>query len=654
MKKLAIFVVMMVGFLAGCNNEPQPSDRLSQYIKLWNDKKFEEMYDYLTSNAQQSISKEDFVSRYEKIYGDLEIQDLEIIFEKPEEEKDLEETVSYPFSASMESVAGKIKFDHSATLTKETKNDEENWYLDWDTTYIFPQLGEGDKIGLSTTSAKRGEIQDRNGQPLAMNGMVYEVGIVPANLGEEKETVLAQVSSLLGVSVEQINNTLNASWVKPEFFVPIKKVSLEERDLVAQVTELPGVQSKQVEARVYPLKEAAAHLIGYVGTITAEELEELKGKGYGSNDVVGKRGLEELFDEKLKGENGVTITINKADGSQEVLEQKEVKDGENIKLTIDAAMQMKVYGQLSSDAGAAAVIHPTTGETQALVSSPSFDPNLLTLGATSEQWAAMESDPLQPLVNRFVANYTPGSVIKPLTAAIGLKEGTLDPNKEMNVSGDKWQKDDSWGNYFVTRVKEASNVNLEKALLYSDNIYFAQTALDLGADKFIKGLKDFGFEEEIPFTYPLEKSVTGAMDRDVKVADSGYGQGEVEMNILHLATTYTPFVNEGTMLKPTLLLEDEDGVAWKENVISAEQASMISGYMENVINHPEGTGYKARVEGMTLAGKTGTAEFKAKQGEKGHEIGWFVAYSPDLLVAMMVEGTGSGYTVEKVRNVFAE
>ena len=409
------------------------------------------------------------------------------------------------------------------------------------------------------------------------------------------------------------------------------------------------------------MKENTAHLIGYVGPITAEELEELKGKGYNNHDLIGKRGLEQVLDERLKGENGVKVTINKEDDSQDVLAQKEVRDGENVQLTIDANTQTKLMEQLNGEAGTAVVLHSTTGETLGLVSSPSFDPNNLTLGATSEQWAALENHPLQPLLNRFAASYAPGSVIKPLTAAIGLKEGTLDPNKTMNVSGLQWQKDASWGNYFVTRVRDASNINLEKAILYSDNIYFAQTALGLGKDKLINGFKGFGFEEKIPYAYPLEQSKTGSLDSEIKVADSGYGQAEVEMNVLHLATTYTPFVNGGTMITPTLLLEEEDGKPWKEKVISTEVATQISSLLENVVNHPEGTGYPAKIEGVPLAGKTGTAEFKVKQGEKGHENGWFVAYNtdtPSLLIAMMIEGVqdkgGSKTVVEKVRNMFEE
>lgn len=660
---LASILILSIGLLAGCNKEPQPADRLSQYIKLWNQQKFDEMYSYLSKSAKESVSKEDFVNRYKKIYNDLEIKNIKINFQKPEDDKQgKEEKTTYPFSAKMDSVAGPITFDQKATLTKEKRDDKENWYIDWDTTYIFPELQEGAKIGLSTTQAKRGEIQDRNGKPMALNGTVYEVGIVPGKLGEQKDEMINQVAGKLGLTVEQINKAINASWVQPEHFVPIKKLPLEEKELVTSLTELNGVQAMQVEARVYPFKEAAAHLTGYVGQITAEELKEREGKGYSSNDLIGKRGLEELFDERLKGENGAKVTIKKEDGTQEVLAEKEVKNGENIQLTIDMDLQNKLYQQLVDQVGTAAAIHPITGETLGLVSTPSFDPNILSLGATKEQWAALENNLQKPLLNRFAANYAPGSVIKPLTAAIALKDGAIDTNTTIDVNGLKWQKDSSWGNYFVTRVTDPKTpVNLEKAILYSDNIYFAQAALKLGQDKLIGGLKGFGFDEDMPYAYPLEQSQTGKMDSEVKVADSGYGQAEVEMNILHLAATYTPFLNKGNLITPTLLSDDQTAKVWKKNVLTEEQATTINTMLQKVINDPQGTGYKAKMEGYPLAGKTGTAELKEKQGERGTEYGWFVAYNtenPSLLVAMMVEGVqdkgGSAFVVDKVKNIFVQ
>lgn len=657
-KPILALILIMILILTACNKAPDPADTMTNYINLWNKQKFAQMYDLLSTKAQTTISKEDFVNRYEKYYKDLEITKLNAKFTKPnDEEKPKEDTITYPFSASMNSVAGEINFDHKAKLVKE----EDKWTIDWNTTYIFPELEEGAKIGFDTVTAKRGEIIDRTGQGLAVNGQVYEVGIVPAEMGEQRDAIINEVSAKLGITTEKINNALNASWVKPEYFVPLKKLPLEEQELVAGLTEIPSVNSKQIAARVYPMKEAAAHLIGYVGPITAEELKEREGKGYTSNDYIGKRGLEQVLDEQLKGQNGVKITIKKADGTETTLAEKEVKDGENVQLTIDAAMQTKLYQQLAGQAGTAAAIHPKTGETLGLVSSPSFDSNLLSLGATTGQWTALQDDPLKPLLNRFSANYAPGSVIKPLTAAIGLKEGTLDPAATLNISGLQWQKDASWGNYYVTRVKDPGTpVDLQKALLYSDNIYFAQAALTLGKDKLTDGLKGFGFEEEMKYPFPLEPSKTGAMDSEIHLADSGYGQAQVEMNVLHLAATYTPFINAGKLITPTLLMEDETSKAWKQNVVSEEQAALIHSMLEKVVQDPQGTAHKANIPGMPLAGKTGTAELKAKQGEKGTENGWFVAYNtenPSLLIAMMVEGvqeTGSSIVVEKVRNVFTQ
>ena len=145
---------------------------------------------------------------------------------------------------------------------------------------------------------------------LAMNGQVYEVGVFLESWKAEG-AVIQQLSSLLKMTPEQIEKAITASWVKPDLFVPLKKVSMDDTERIAQLIALEPVQTKKVEARIYPYKEAAAHLIGYVGSITAEELEKLKDKGYTSSDVIGKRGLEQVFDEQLKGKNGVKITIKK-------------------------------------------------------------------------------------------------------------------------------------------------------------------------------------------------------------------------------------------------------------------------------------------------------------------------------------------------------
>jgi penicillin-binding protein len=557
----------------------------------------------------------------------------------------------------MNSIAGTIQFTQKARLHQEERDNKKNWYVDWNTEYIFPDLKEEDTIGLRTTSPKRGEIVDRNGTGLAVNGQVYEVGVVA---GKVEAPVIEQLASLLKMTPEQINKTLGASWVKPGLFVPLKKVSMEDKERVAQLVALEPVQTRKVEARIYPYKEAAAQLVGYVGAITADELAKRKDKGYTSQDVIGKRGLEQVLDEKLKGESGVKIIIKKkGDGADVVLAEKAVVDGKDIKLTIDADLQAVIFDELAGEAGTAAAMNPVNGETLALVSSPAFDPNQAALGFSADEWKALQEDKRQPLTTRFTQVYAPGSVMKAITASIGLASGAVNPAEQVPILGPKWQKDNSWGGYFVTRVHVGSPVNLEKALVFSDNIYFAQAALKTGKEAFVDGLKKFGFEEKLKYAYPLETSTIGRMDSDIALADSGYGQGQIQMSIVHLLASYTPFMNKGNMMKPILLDEEERGQVLKEAVVTGEQAGLIAADLRKVVGDAGGTAHAAEMANYPLAGKTGTAEIKQKQGETGAENGWFIAYnadSPSLMIAMMVEDVqgrgGSQVPVKKVKNIY--
>ena len=659
MKKiLGVLLLVLVAVLAGCSKEPAPQDRFADYIALWNQQKFDKMYDYLSNSAKKKITKNEFTTRYEKIYHDLQITDLKIDFKKPKDDKQGEkEKASYSFTANMNSVAGPIHFTEKAQLQKLEKDNQKNWYVDWNTGFIFPKLQEGDKISLHTTAPERGEILDRHGNQLAANGEVYEVGVVPGKFGADKVKTVGKLASILKMTPEQINNDLNASWVKPDLFVPLRKVSMEDRKRIAELVKLDPVRTMKVGARIYPFKEAAAQLTGYVGPITADELAARKGKGYTAQDIIGKRGLEQVYDEELRGKSGVKISIQKADGSEEVLAEKPVEKGKTIKLTIDANMQVAIYNQLKGDSGASAAMNPMTGETLALVSSPSFDPNQAALGFSADEWNALQKN--HGLTTRFKQTYAPGSVMKPITAGIGLSAGAIKPGDAVAISGLKWQKDKSWGKYFVTRVHEASPVNLEKALVFSDNIYFAQTALKMGKNTFADGLKKFGFEEELDYSFPLVNSSIGSLDSEIALADSGYGQGQIQMNIVHLMASYTALVNGGNVIKPILLADSAKSQVWKQQAMSAGAARTIAPMLRKVVADPSGTAHGAEIPGYPLAGKTGTAEIKEKQGETGKQNGWFVAYNtnkPSLLIAMMVENVqkrgGSQVPVKKVKKVF--
>ncbi|MFC7785959.1 penicillin-binding transpeptidase domain-containing protein [Rossellomorea sp. GCM10028870] len=661
-RKVMLFCLLVASLLvAGCQEKPKPDDRLQEYVDLWNKEKFDHMFDgYLNTSTQDSFKKEDFVTRYKDIYEDLEVKDVKVSFEKPEKEVDWdkETKAEFPLTISFNTLAGQVSYDKEITLTKEKQGEDENWFVEWEPSFILPELEKGDKVGVESITAKRGDILDRNQQPLAMNGEAFELGIVPK---EFNESDLKKLSSLLDMPAESIQGKLDQSWVKPEFFVPIKKIALTERPLALEVIELGGLYSKRVPAREYPYGEAASHLTGYIGKLTAEKLEKLKGQGYTAQSLMGLSGAEEVYEDQLRGKDGQRIYLKKEESEEVVtVAEQPVEDGKNITLTIDAEMQKKLYEQMKSETGTAAALNPQTGEALALVSTPAYNPNELVLGISSERYKKLADDPKKPFRNRFPIAYSPGSTMKGITASVGLKSGKLDPNKIYDIKGKKWQKDDSWGNYKVVRVFDNdSKVDLESALKFSDNIYFARVGLEMGAETFIAGLKDFGFGEEIPSSYPIYKSQisnVGTISKEVQLANSAFGQGEVLMSIVHLASAYGGIINDGNMMKPRLLMDEEHEV-WKENLLTKEQADMLKTDLRKVVT--EGIAGKASVKGKAIAGKTGTAEIKSEQGTTGTENGLFVSYDqndPTMLLAMLLEDVedagGSTHTVEVTKRFY--
>ena len=201
-----------------------------------------------------------------------------------------------------------------------------------------------------------------------------------------------------------------------------------------------------------------------------------------------------------------------------------VQNGKDIQLTIDAGLQKTLYTQFSEDKGCSVAMDPKNGEVLALVSTPSYDSNAFILGLSSSQWTAWNEDENTPLYNRLRQVWCPGSSLKPVVAAAGLMAGTIDPQKDYGSKGVKWQKDTSWGSYYVTTLHTYEPVTLENALIYSDNIYFARVALDMGAGEMEKALTGIGFGQEIPFDIKMQKSQisnSGKIESEIQLADSG-------------------------------------------------------------------------------------------------------------------------------------
>ncbi|NLJ77767.1 MAG: penicillin-binding transpeptidase domain-containing protein, partial [Tissierellia bacterium] len=625
---------------------------------------FEEMYDMLSSDAREEFPPEQFIDRYKKIYGDLGVSKVEFTYEGLSDEElkaALKEgSATIPFAVSMESIGGPIEFEYDATLIREGEDKGGEWLVEWDSGFIFPPLKDGGEVRIHTDSPMRGQILDRNKKPLATNDHIYEVGIVPEELGENSEKQKERIAKLLDISVDAIDGELGAGWVKPNLFVPIKKLPGDAESTIVELNEIDGASIRKVMGRVYPIGEAAGHLTGYIGSISAEELEEQEPGQYSTNDSIGKRGLEQLYEERLRGEKGAKIFIVKEDGGEEILAEKSAKDGEDIVTTIDIDAQREIFNAYEGKAGTSAAINPRTGETLALVSSPAFDPNEFLYGISQERLDELENDPKTPVINRFSATFAPGSVIKPITAAIGLQNGIIKQDEAVDIKGLTWAKGRDWGNYKVKRVSEGDGpVDIADALIRSDNIYFAMKGIEMGAQSFIDGLKDFGFGEELPFEYPVLDSMisaNGKLDDEVQLANTSYGQAEMESGVLHMAIMYTTFLNEGNMLKPTLLASEDIGQVWKEKLIDSDNAELIGDILAKVVS--EGTATTAKRDELAISGKTGTAELKLSHDSEDHENGWFIGYpteKKDILIAMMIEevediGT-SAFVAEKVADI---
>lgn len=664
----SIMILTLSGiFLTSCSKGEKPAEKFETYKDKWQKKDYVAMYGMLSAKTKESVTEKEFVDRYTAIYKGIEAENITINAEgvdKLKEGKD--NTVKVPFSMTMDTMAGSMEVKgYEMTLVKEKAGNKEVWAVDWNEKLIFPQMSPGDKVRAESHNAKRGEIYDRNGKPLAVNAPIVSLGVNSGTFSKNnKEAKIAELSRILDVTPAFIEGKIKGV-NEPEIFIPIVNLLTTDQEKLTEAMKIEGVIHTKPIGRVYPGGEAFGSLIGNVGSITAEELEKFKGQGYSSTSIIGKRGLEQVFDKRLKGENGGVIYISKQKDGKEtekvVLIKKKPKDGENIKLTVDFDLQKKIYEELGKEPGSASALNPKTGEVLALVSSPSFDSNLYTTYVPEKVKAQWEKSKNAEFNNRFKLATAPGSTFKMITAAIGLEKGSINLKDTIDVQGKQWQKDSSWGNYKVTRVSDPGKpVNLRDAFIYSDNIYFAQAALKIGKDDFAAESSKFGLNEDLPFPYPIAKAQIaneGKIKNDIQLSDTGYGQGEVLMSPLHVALAYSALVNDGNIMTP--LLEPASSKPWKENVISQDNIKILQEYLKAVIEDPSGTGREAKINGISLLGKTGTAELKKSlEDTAAEENGWFVVMNndnPKIVLTMMVENVknrgGSHFVVPRAKRV---
>lgn len=609
---------------------------VTDFTNALSQQKFTELNQYVSTDSLKAagFTKEELAKKYETIYQGIGVKEAKI---KEIETKKQKKGYEVSYELTLTTALGKYTTTYQAMVDADK--------IQWTPALIFPDMTKDDTVSYQPISATRGQIVDRNQQGLAINDTLDQVGIIPGQLGEQKENAIAQIAALYGLTSEGINQTLAQGWVTDDAFVPLKVTKDAPNE------NLPGVEIRQTTGRYYPLGEAAAQLIGYTGEVTAEDLE--KNPKLEAGQLIGRSGLEQTLDDTLRGQDGGEIVLlDQNQQEKKVLVKKQVTNGKDVTLTLDANAQKIAFEHLGGKKGSSVATLPKTGDLVALVSSPSYDPNKMANGISSAEYNVYAENEAKPFISRFATRYAPGSTFKTITAALGIDAKTLDPDQKIAIPSLKWQKDASWGDYQVTRVQQTDEVNLKDALMYSDNIYFAQQTLKMGEATFREGLNRFIFGETLDLPFEMKAAQISNDDQfnsEILLADTGYGQGQLLISPVEQATMYSVFANEGNLVYPRLLLDAQTKT--KNEVISQEAVKIVGSDLRAVVTEPTAFGYRLNALGIDVAAKTGTAEIKQSQDDtSGTENSFLFAYdygNHNYLTVTMFEDSQGEYTAIK-------
>ena len=611
------------------------------------------------------IESADFVKKYQVIFDGLGV--TSVSYEKLSDETDGDaKTVKFSMTYFTE-MAGALTNEYEMRLVKEGIK----FRVAWTPALIFPEMHWGDVVRVTKVPARRGDIL-ADGELLAETVSLHAVS---AKLDEitDRSAFAASVESIPGVpaddTLEKLDKAKNDSVVVAQ---------IDDHRLTADVHEaidkLEGAELLQDYStdRLYPKGSLLAHTIGYVGYAEESELEGLnRGRVltdglYDTHSIVGKSGLERSFESTLRGKDGLTVTIRDGNGEYvSTVYRKPVEHGSDVHLTIDLSIQERaedvmdlvLFGE--ETAGAVIVMEPKSGEVKAMCSYPTYDLNKLAISADVEYFDQLNANKGKPMQNRMTLGlYPPGSAIKSFTAAAALEQGIIDTSFVFtgNIEKDQWKPEpEEFGRWMwpaitrtsVTARKDTDPMNLANCMLYSDNIFFAYLALEMGENNFFDYLKRIGFCQNVPFELSVAKSTLKVKYDSEEywntrsIAESGYGQGQMTISPLQLATMYCAFRNGGNIPLPHVMsaLYRTDGVeysayetfengTWIEGAVQPKTIEILLPIMKNIMTKGSGgTGQNLNARGVTVAGKTGTAEIGS---DKSREISWVVCFRTDI------------------------
>jgi len=640
-----------------------PADEVAfAFLQAWERSDYPAMYSLLSPAAQLKYSEEQFTTIYQQVADEavlLNVSPHILAAYQPGTHADI--SFATKFSSAM---VGDFEIQNQMPLSYV----EGRWGIDWSLSLIFPQLSDDSFVHMTSRVPARGNIYDRNGLGLAVQGDLVEVGVVPGRIQDEV-TLLAQLSAILGKTTAGLQ-ALYAS-APGDWYIPLGQIDASTAQAYYDTfSSLPGVELREAWGRSYRSEIIAPHVVGVVGPIPREEAEVWRAQGYTGDELVGRMGLEMWGEPYLAGQRGGQLEIRTSKGQQiAVLATKPSQESRSLYTTFDREFQKKVQDILQNNTnqhlGAIVVLEAKTGRVLALATYPNFDPSLFANGISDQQWQVLQADGRRPLVNRATqGTYASGSVFKIVTMGTAMEKGGLTRGSTFTCLGTWTGLGPNWPKTCWAKAGHGQ-IRLDKALTVSCDITFYQVALLLnGIDQNL--LPDYahryglgqatGIEiEENPGLMPdpawkLQTKGEGWAPGDT--VNLGIGQGELQVTPLQLAVMLAAVGNGGTLYRPQVVEMIAADPAHPDSTfqpavigqlpISADNLAVIQDSLAKVTSAEYGTAYLPfKGLSVSVAGKTGTAE-------SGQALphAWFVGYAPaddpQIAIAVVVENSGEG------------
>lgn len=535
----------------------------------------------------------------------------------------------------------------------------------------YSRLSKNNSIRIIPIDGPRGIIFDRNGVALVKNRISFDLCIVYQQLRDR--TSLARIfRDMLGMSGKQIADALDKARQRP--YAPIPVVEDIEKEKAIMIEEasfdIDGLVMETRSKRDYLYGEAGSHLFGYLSEISEQELEDLDEYGYRSGDLIGREGLEKFYDRYLKGVDGGTqIEVDNRGRQTRVIGLKEPQNGKDLHITIDINLQLACDKLLGESNGAIVVMDPNSGEVLALVSHPAFDPNIFVKPNTSAERLKLLNDKIgRPMSDRAISGlYPPGSVFKIVTASASLETRKITPYTRFFCSG----------SYRLGRAKfdcwkegghDSQSVVL--GLMNSCNVFFYNAGRAAGVDSIEAFAKLFGFGKVTGIDLPDEvkgivpgrawkRSYRNDRWYEGETINYAIGQGYLVVTPIQVLEMMAVMANKGSLVRPYVAKKIDNTlvstVSKKDIGISNETIRLVRKGLYEVVNNIEGTGKRAKVDGVVAAGKTGTA-----QNPHGRTHAWFAGFAPyedpKICLVVFLENGGKGglNAAEVARGIFAE